>query len=82
MAQRETTVSSNAGGSASVAGEPETKPEEFTAAKSLGVVKSMILGDEEGGFGPLVRKYYGDTTAKFPKINRFGRARPAPSNTT
>ncbi|MFF3019411.1 hypothetical protein [Streptomyces sp. NPDC057939] len=55
-----------------VAGEPETKPEDFTAAKSLGVVKSMILGAEEGGFGPLVRKYYVDTTAKFPKINRFG----------
>ncbi|MFE2527223.1 hypothetical protein ACFXEL_23575 [Streptomyces sp. NPDC059382] len=55
-----------------VAGETETKPEEFTAAKSLGVVKSMILGDEEGGFGPLVRKYYVNTTAKFPKINRFG----------
>ncbi|MBC3840579.1 hypothetical protein GXW82_10875 [Streptacidiphilus sp. 4-A2] len=55
-----------------VAREPETKPEEFTATDSLGVVKSMILGDEEGGFGPLVRKYYVDTSAKFPRINRFG----------
>lgn len=66
------TEESRAAWKALVAGEPETKPEEFTAAKSLGVVKSMILGDEEGGFGPLVRKYYVNTTAKFPKIKRFG----------
>ncbi|MFE5766929.1 hypothetical protein ACFQ7O_00950 [Streptomyces sp. NPDC056485] len=66
------TAESRAAWKALVAGEPETKPEEFTAAKSLEVVKSMILGDKEGGFGPLVRKYYVDTTAKFPKINRFG----------
>ncbi|MFF7296480.1 hypothetical protein [Streptomyces sp. NPDC008265] len=66
------TTESRAAWQALVAGEPETKPEEFTPAKSLGVVRSMILGDEEGGFGPLVRKYYVDTTAKFPKIKRFG----------
>ncbi|MFI8266283.1 MULTISPECIES: hypothetical protein [unclassified Streptomyces] len=53
-----------------VKGEPETKPEEFTAPKSLGVVTSMILGEGDTGFGPLVRKYYVDTTAKFPRIKR------------
>ncbi|MFH9044324.1 hypothetical protein ACH4FA_34010 [Streptomyces sp. NPDC017966] len=55
-----------------VAGDPEKKPEDFTADESLGVVKSLMLGDEEGSFGPLVRKYYVTTTAKFPRINRFG----------
>ncbi|MFJ3902803.1 hypothetical protein [Streptomyces sp. NPDC090025] len=54
-----------------VAGKPETKPEEFTAVKSLGVIKSMILGDAGTGFGPLVRKYYVDTTVKFPRITRI-----------
>ncbi|MER5883693.1 hypothetical protein ABT160_07680 [Streptomyces sp. NPDC001941] len=54
-----------------VSGKPETKPADFTPAKSLGVVRTMILGDAESGFGPLVRKYYVDTTAKFPKIKRF-----------
>jgi hypothetical protein len=55
-----------------VAGDPERKPEDFTADESLGAVKSLMLGDEEDGFGPLVRKYYVITTDKFPKINRFG----------
>ncbi|MFJ7209633.1 hypothetical protein ACIQWR_39640 [Streptomyces sp. NPDC098789] len=64
------TPESRAAWKALVAGESETKPEDFTAVKSLGVVTSMILG-EESGFGPLVRKYYVDTTAKFPKIKRF-----------
>ncbi|WP_327235294.1 hypothetical protein OG349_16355 [Streptomyces sp. NBC_01317] len=53
-----------------VVGETETKPQDFTAAKSLEVVKAMILGSAETGFGPLVRKYYVDTTKAFPKINR------------
>ncbi|WP_327302250.1 hypothetical protein OG730_00825 [Streptomyces sp. NBC_01298] len=65
------TTESRAAWKALVSGEPETKPEEFTPAKSLGVVKSMILGDKDAGFGPLVRKYYVDTTAKFPRIKRF-----------
>ncbi|GLV87473.1 hypothetical protein Slala03_71620 [Streptomyces lavendulae subsp. lavendulae] len=65
------TAESRAAWKALVAGEPETKPEEFTPAKSLGVVKSMILGDGDTAFGPLLRKYYVDTTAKFPKIKRF-----------
>ncbi|MFJ4714313.1 hypothetical protein [Streptomyces sp. NPDC088785] len=66
------TVESRAAWTTLVGGEPGTKPEEFTTARSLEVVKSMLLGDEEGGFGPQVRKYYVDTTAKFPRINRYG----------
>ncbi|MFG2394141.1 hypothetical protein ACGFYF_35370 [Streptomyces lavendulae] len=65
------TTESRAAWKALVAGDPETKPEEFTPAKSLGVVKSMILGDGDTAFGPLVRKYCVDTTAKFPKIKRL-----------
>ncbi|MFJ7265498.1 hypothetical protein ACIQV3_02310 [Streptomyces sp. NPDC099050] len=53
-----------------VAGVTETKPQDFTAAKSLEVIKSMMLGSAEGGLGPLARKYYVDTTKAFPKIIR------------
>ncbi|MFF2523779.1 hypothetical protein [Streptomyces liangshanensis] len=53
-----------------VTGETETKPQDFTAAGSLDAVKAMILGGAESGFGPLVRKYYVDTTKAFPKITR------------
>lgn len=51
-----------------VAGDTETKPQDFTAVRSLEIIKLMILGSAEGGFGPLVRKYYVDTTRTFPKI--------------
>jgi hypothetical protein len=64
------TTESQAAWKASVAGDTETKPQDFTAAKSLEVIKAMILGGAEGGFGPLVRKYYVDTTKPFPKIIR------------
>lgn len=36
-------------------------------AKSVQIIKAMILGDSTSGFGPLVRKYYVDTTKAFPK---------------
>lgn len=64
------TTEARAAWKALVAGDTETKPQDFTAAKSLEVVKSMILGSAEGGFGPLVRKYYVDTSKAFPKIIR------------
>lgn len=64
------TKESQAAWKALVAGDPETKPQDFTAAKSLEVVKSMILGSADGGFGPLIRKYYVDTAKAFPKIIR------------
>ncbi|MEV7413849.1 hypothetical protein [Streptomyces sp. NPDC089919] len=48
----------------------ETKPADFTAEKSVELVKAMILGTADGGFGPLVRKYYVDTTKAFPKVLR------------
>ncbi|MFD9082786.1 hypothetical protein ACFYYM_36640 [Streptomyces erythrochromogenes] len=64
------TTESRAAWKALVAGDTETKPQDFTAAKSLEVIKSMVLGSAEGGFGPLVRKYYVDTAKAFPKIIR------------
>ncbi|MFG2819744.1 hypothetical protein ACGFX4_09985 [Kitasatospora sp. NPDC048365] len=42
----------------------------FTDAKCNQVIKAMILGNSPDGFGPLVRKYYVDTTASFPAIKR------------
>ncbi|MFI8280624.1 hypothetical protein ACIGBH_38165 [Streptomyces sp. NPDC085929] len=64
------TTESRAAWKALVTGDPETKPQDFSATKSPEVIKSMILGSTEGGFGPLVRKYYVDTTKAFPKIIR------------
>ncbi|MFD4735898.1 hypothetical protein ACFWNQ_00805 [Streptomyces virginiae] len=64
------TTESRAAWKALVTGETETKPQDFTAEKSLEVITSMMLGSAEGGFGPLVRKYYVDTTKAFPKIIR------------
>lgn len=64
------TKESQAAWKALVVGDTETKPQDFTAEKSLEVVKAMILGGAESGFGPLVRKYYVDTTKAFPKIIR------------
>jgi hypothetical protein len=62
------TEESRAAWTALVAGGTQTKPQDFSAAKSLEVIKSMILGTAESGFGPLVRKYYVDTTDAFPQI--------------
>ncbi|MGK5529746.1 hypothetical protein [Streptomyces sp. URMC 129] len=53
------------GGSGTVA-----KVSAFTDAKCTQVIKAMILGNSQDGFGPLVRKYYVDTTAPFPAIIR------------
>ncbi|MDQ1033978.1 hypothetical protein QFZ75_000394 [Streptomyces sp. V3I8] len=53
-----------------VAGDTEAKAQEFDDARSIQVLKAMILGDSQDGFGPLVRKYYVETDKAFPKINR------------
>ncbi|WP_221350108.1 hypothetical protein [Streptomyces beigongshangae] len=51
-----------------VPGDTGTKTQEFDDAKSVQVVKAMILGDSQDGFGPLVRKYYIETDKAFPKV--------------
>ncbi|WP_424213750.1 hypothetical protein ACN20G_17655 [Streptomyces sp. BI20] len=56
---------------APVEGGAEVKPAEFTVEAGLAAVKTLILGDGDSGFGPLVRKYYVDTTAKFPRTQRI-----------
>ncbi|MBP2325154.1 hypothetical protein JOF56_005539 [Kibdelosporangium banguiense] len=38
--------------------------------QSTKILKAMLLGDSTHGFGPLIRKYYVDTTKKFPTIPR------------
>lgn len=38
--------------------------------ESTKIIKAMLLGGSADGFGPLVRKYYVDTTKKFPPIPR------------
>ncbi|WP_328721283.1 hypothetical protein OHT52_18290 [Streptomyces sp. NBC_00247] len=40
----------------------------FNDAKCTEVIKKMILGASQDGFGPLVRKYYVDTTEAFPAV--------------
>jgi hypothetical protein len=39
-------------------------------APSVAIIKAMILGDAQTGFGPLIRKYYVDTSVAFPAIKR------------
>ncbi|MFD5898971.1 hypothetical protein [Streptomyces sp. NPDC060366] len=51
-----------------VLGGTEARAQKFDEAKSLQVVKAMILGDSQDGFGPLVRKYYVETDKAFPRI--------------
>ncbi|NNN35365.1 hypothetical protein HLK59_34355 [Streptomyces sp. S3(2020)] len=51
-----------------VLGSTEAKTQKFTDAKSVEVIKAMILGDSQDGFGPLVRKYYVETDKAFPQI--------------
>ncbi|MET8830980.1 hypothetical protein ABZX40_08160 [Streptomyces sp. NPDC004610] len=46
----------------------ETEPKDFTATKSLEIIKAMMLGSTDTGFGPLIRKYYIDTTKAFPAV--------------
>lgn len=53
-----------------VLGGTEARVGKFDDAKSTQVLKAMILGDSQDGFGPLVRKYYVDTHKAFPKIIR------------
>jgi hypothetical protein len=38
--------------------------------ESTKILKAMLLGGSTDGFGPLIRKYYVDTTKKFPAIPR------------
>jgi len=40
------------------------------SSQGLVEVKAMLLGDSTHAFGPLIRKYYVDTTKKFPPIVR------------
>ena len=48
-----------------------TKIKEVTdTAESTKIIKAMLLGDSTHAFGPLIRKYYVDTTKKFPPILR------------
>lgn len=51
-----------------VVGATATKVQAFGNAKSIEVIKAMILGDSPDGFGPLVRKYYVETDKALPKI--------------
>ncbi|QHY98833.1 hypothetical protein SSPS47_27385 [Streptomyces sp. S4.7] len=51
-----------------VLGGTEARAQRFDDAKSVQVVKAMILGDAQDAFGPLVRKYYVETDKAFPKI--------------
>ncbi|MFD3920815.1 hypothetical protein [Streptomyces sp. NPDC058595] len=51
-----------------VLGGTETRAQKFDDAKSVEVVKAMILGDPQDEFGPLVRKYYVETDEAFPQI--------------
>ena len=53
-----------------VVGLTETRAQKFDDAKSIEVIKAMILGGSPDGFGPLVRKYYVEADKAFPKIIR------------
>ncbi|MFK8906407.1 hypothetical protein [Streptomyces sp. YS-3] len=53
-----------------VLGETEKKVATFDDVKSVRIIKAMILGDAQDGFGPLIRKYYVETDKAFPKISR------------
>lgn len=64
------TVESRAKWKPLVVGGTETAARKFDDAKSVQVLKAMVLGDSQDGFGPLVRKYYVDTDKAFPKIAR------------
>ncbi|MFD5629112.1 MULTISPECIES: hypothetical protein [unclassified Streptomyces] len=64
------TVESRAKWKPLVVGSTDVKVKKFDDAKSVEVLKAMILGDAEDGFGPLVRKYYVETDKAFPAIIR------------
>jgi hypothetical protein len=53
-----------------VLGDTLAKVRLFDDAKSIQVIKAMILGDGPDGFGPLVRKYYVETDKPFPRVIR------------
>ena len=40
-------------------------------AQSTQMIEAMLLGESPHGFGPLIRKYYVDTSKPFPVIKRF-----------
>ena len=48
--------------------DPKVKAQRFDDAKSIQFIKSVILGDSQDGFGPLVRKWYVETNEAFPEI--------------
>ncbi|WP_299531979.1 hypothetical protein [uncultured Streptomyces sp.] len=53
-------------------GDTKTKLSALTRADAIEHIKLMLLGTNANGFGPLIRKYYIDTTAVFPAISRAG----------
>lgn len=49
----------------------DTKIKEVTdTAEATRIIKAMLLDGSTHAFGPLIRKYYVDITANFPKIKR------------
>ncbi|MBN3929194.1 hypothetical protein IQ279_05985 [Streptomyces verrucosisporus] len=63
------TVESRAEWGLLIPGDTKEKVREFDDVRSVQVVKAMILGDSQNGFGPLVRKYYVETGKAFPSIS-------------
>ncbi|MFB7512184.1 hypothetical protein [Streptomyces sp. NPDC056144] len=53
-------------------GDTAAKVATMTHAEAVAHIKLMILGNDPSGFGPLIRKYYVDTTTAFPAILRAG----------
>ncbi|MFI9064299.1 hypothetical protein ACIGQE_20900 [Streptomyces sp. NPDC053429] len=49
-------------------GDTVTKVSTLTEAAAIAQIKLMLLGNDPNSFGPLIRKYYVDTTAVFPPI--------------
>lgn len=52
--------------------ETAEKVRALSHADAIAHIKLMLLGNDPNSFGPLIRKYYVDTAAKFPAISRAG----------
>ncbi|WUH92614.1 hypothetical protein OG900_22560 [Streptomyces sp. NBC_00433] len=53
-------------------GDTVTKVSALTNTDAIAQIKLMLLGNDPNSFGPLIRKYYVDTTVAFPAISRAG----------
>ncbi|MFF2196377.1 hypothetical protein, partial [Streptomyces sp. NPDC058157] len=53
-------------------GDTVAKASTLTEAEAIAHIKLMLLGNDPNTFGPLIRKYYVDTAARFPAISRGG----------